>query len=81
MGTASHRYHSLLTLHGGARPNRSRRSKHLGFRSMVKSFWLSLIDPGNEDALVQSTSQRSPSEKSSRPKKSWFGKKDKKKQQ
>jgi hypothetical protein len=47
---------------------------------MVKSFWLSLIDPGNEDALVQSTSQRSPSEKSNRPKKSWFGKKDKKKQ-
>lgn len=40
--------HSLLQVRGGAA-----NKKKLGLGSMIKSFWLSLIDPGNEEGLQQ----------------------------
>lgn len=48
---------NTINICGGAKP--TRRSNQLGFRAMMRAFWLSLIDPGNEEALLQSKPGRS----------------------
>lgn len=71
-----------LSLSGGARSaaTRARKSNNLGFRSMVKAFWLSLIDPGNEEALLQSKSSSAKDKKETRKGNTgWFSSKGKSK--
>lgn len=55
----------VLGIRGGAKP------KKLGLRDVLSAFWLSLVDPGNEDALKDSLAGKKINQPDLR--KGWFG--------
>lgn len=57
---------------------RPKRGTKKGFTAMLRAFWLSLIDPGNEEGLLQSKNAKSKERidkkrGTTRTKSRWFG--------